>query len=141
MRIRWIGIQPTLLFENDHGNLDLKVWLMTPLTFSIIMFKILINNFHILVNGILLHLGYNGHNHNTNLMDELNQNKLLIGKVRLISLYNFLCSNNLNNFNLISLLHNNNYNFHPTHHQDFLSLHNLIRTPTIKHFSLPMQLI
>ena len=46
-------------------------------------------------------------------MDGFNQIIILIGDVRLPSLHNFLCSGNLSSFNLLSLLHNSNYNFHP----------------------------
>lgn len=108
---------------------------------SIIMLKILMINFHILVNGILLQPGYNGHN-NINLMYGINPIILLVGEDRLLALHNFLCNNNnLNNFHLPNLCINSNYNFHLIHHQDLLSLPNLIQTQATKHFSLLMHLI
>ena len=87
MRKIWTQNQSALLLQNNHGNLDHNVWLKALLSFSTIMFKILINNFHTLVNGILLHPGYNGQNNNTNIMYGHNrQTNLMDGEVSLLAL-------------------------------------------------------
>jgi hypothetical protein len=138
MKKRKIQSQHISFPQNDLGSLGHKVRFKILCTFPIIMLlKILINNFLITVNGILLHLGSNGHN-NIILMDGINLINLSIGEGNPLGLHNFLRNNNNNNFHLPNLPHNNNYNCHPTHHQDLLSLHILIQTPIIKHFSLPV---